>query len=139
MESRTFEIDVCPQTAPPLVSADGYVVVVYQAERKAAQQQVTVRSTIKTAVFTEPVMVAKFLGNESRLVLFMLSTAAHYFLKGNNVCIKLTQHSYNADWPDAAIQSPAFVDVVGCDPNCLWHCFREDLTPLGASSFSSEL
>jgi len=124
MKRRTPDIDIRPQTAPSLASAYRYVMVMDPAQWEAAKQQVTVGSAIKAAVLTEPAMVSKFRGNESRLILLVLSRDAHYFLEGNHIGSNLTQHSNNAGWPDSAIHAAALVDVVRCDPNCGRHCSR---------------
>jgi hypothetical protein len=66
-------------------------------------------------------MVPKLRGDELRVIFFMAIRNAEDFLKRDNIGIDFAQHLHNARWTHTAIHSTALVDVVGHNPEGVWH------------------
>ena len=93
-------------------------------ERQAGEQQVAVSAAAEPPVFPEAVLHLHLARDELGPVVFLFAIRDVYdFLEGDDVRVHLTQHLRDALRPDTAVESPAFMNVVGND--------AERLAPLG--------
>jgi hypothetical protein len=123
MESCGVEPDIGSQTASRFTRSGCDVVVLINTDRQPSKYDVAVAAPSKTAGFTESEIETEFLGNKSRLVRLPIPAFnAQDLLKGNDICVNLTEHLGDPPRPDAPIQTSTFVNVVGGDSKYRVEC-----------------
>lgn len=121
MQSRFSQVDIHAQAAALLASWSTEVVVLGRMHREAAQQEVAVCATTKSAIFAKARMETKLGGNELRVIFFFPARYAYDFLQRDDIGIDCAQHLHNARWAHPPIHSTGLVDVVRRDFDAVWH------------------
>ena len=120
MERCRVEFDIGPQTTPRLTALCRNVIVPVDVDWKARQYDIAVAPAPKAPVLTECEIETEFFGDKSSLVrLATPAFDAQHFLKCNDIGINLNENIDDAARANAAVQPPAFVNVIGDDSNCL--------------------
>src|ERR1051326_619549 len=90
---------------------------------KAAEHHISVSSPTQLAGFADVVSITYRVRQIFGLVLLPASSSeTHYFLQGNYVSIQLAQDLRDPEWTNTSIHAPAFVGVIGGDPE-KWQFF----------------
>ena len=111
----------------PLVSHHADVVVLHDAQREAAQDDVAVGRALELAVLAQRPVQAERLADVVGLVALALALAADDLLQGRDVRVHLAEHVDDTVRPQAAVDAAAPMDVVRGDPQL--HCCLSSSQP----------
>ena len=126
MKGRRGEVDVGSQAASRFATALRNVVVPMGMNGKAAEHHIPISSSLQTTCLSERKVEAQPVGQKSNLIpLAIAAFAMEHFLKSNDVCIDMLEHSKDSFGTDPAIQPTTLMNVVGCDAQNLVGIFHE--------------